>query len=97
MKVYDYLKCCFGIENYGRVDEELVKWKFEILCCNCCGYQDYFLRVMTPCGLKNIYQLLKELRDTMLKEKKYFVSFITYLVTSSTLRGMTFLTTNNIQ
>jgi hypothetical protein len=69
MKVHVYLKCCFGIETYGQVDEDLVKWKCEVLCCNSCEYEDYFLMVMTQCGLKNIYQLLEECRDRILKEK----------------------------
>ena len=45
------------------MDQELEKWKCEILYCNCCKYEDYFLMIMTSCGLKNIYQLLEECND----------------------------------
>ena len=51
------------------MDEDLIKLKCEILYCTCCEYEDYFLTVMTQCGLKNNYQFLEECKDTILKEK----------------------------
>jgi hypothetical protein len=53
LKVHGYFKY-FGIETYERVDEDLARWKCEILCCDCCDYEDYFLMVMTQCFLKKM-------------------------------------------